>query len=185
MLITPFQTVGPFFDFALAVADAYRIAGENTHGRHITIEGVVLDGRKQPVTDALVEVWQADADGHYRHPADLKGNAAADDFRGFGRCATDESGRFSFATIKPGRVPGPSRPQAPHVVVGFLSRGVMTRLVTRMYFDDEASSNAEDPILQRVPADRRQTLVARRLDANRYHFAIVLQGEGETVFFDV
>ena len=185
MLITPFQTVGPFFHFALAASDAHRIAGEKTRGHRITIEGVVLDGRTQPVADALVEVWQADADGHYRHAADGRSHAAADDFRGFGRCATDESGRFSFATIKPGQVPGPSSPQAPHLVVGLLSRGVMTRLVTRMYFADEAGPNAEDPILRRVPASRRQTLVARQLDAGRYHFAIVLQGERETVFFDV
>lgn len=178
-VLTPYQTVGPFFDFGLAVPDARRIAGERTEGRRITIEGVLLDGKDQPIPDGLVEIWQADAAGRFRHPSDLA--ESDDDFHGFGRCATDDLGRFSFLTI----MPGPASPQAPHALVGVLSRGVMTRLVTRMYFEDESSANAQDPILQRVPATRRHTLIARRLDANRYHFPIVLQGDRETVFFDV
>lgn len=182
--LTPYQTVGPFFDFALTVPGAERMAGDDTAGRRITIEGIVLDGRHQPCGDALIELWQADASGHYRHPRDANRDTSPDAFCGFGRCGTDEAGRFSFSTIMPGPVPGPSGSQAPHALVGILARGLLTRLVTRMYFE-ESSSNAADPILQRVPASRRHTLIARRLGPNRYHFPIVLQGEGETVFFDV
>lgn len=190
--LTPYQTVGPFFDFALAVPGAEAVAGDAARGR-ITIEGTVLDGASQPVPDALIEIWQADASGAYAHPADPHGASDESGFRGFGRCGTDRSGRFEFQTIVPGRVPFDPRDaerssstglQAPHLVVGVLARGVMTRLVTRMYFDDQPS-NAEDAVLQLVPADRRQTLMARRLDDARYQFTIVLQGDGETVFFDV
>src|SRR5688572_1470042 len=183
-VLTPFQTVGPFFDFALAVPDAQRIATRDTPGRHVTLEGIVLDGHQRPVGDALIEIWQADGDGRYRHAADDRQPSLANGFFGFGRCGTDESGRFSFSTVMPGPVPGPSGLQSAHVLVGVLSRGVMTRLITRAYFEGDPS-HAGDPILQLVPPHRRHTLVAKRLDANRYHFPIVLQGEGETVFFDV
>ena len=183
-VLTPFQTVGPFFEFALAVAGAERIGAAYNGGKSIALEGIVLDGNHQPIADALIEIWQADASGHYRHPADPRDNAPGADFYGFGRCGTDGSGHFSFVTIMPGPVPGPSGPQAPHVLVGFLSRGIMTRLITRIYFEGEAA-NADDPILRLVPEGRRETLIAKRLDADRYHFPIVLQGERETVFFDV
>ena len=182
--LTPYQTVGPFFDFALTVPGAERIAGDDTAGRRITIEGNVLDGKRQPCCDALIEIWQADGSGHYRHPADPSRDPSPNGFFGFGRCGTDEAGRFSFSTIMPGPVPGSSGPQAPHVLVGVLARGLLTRLVTRIYFED-SSSNVADPILQSVPKSRRETLIAKRLARNRYHFPILLQGDGETVFFDV
>ncbi|MGB2714396.1 MAG: protocatechuate 3,4-dioxygenase subunit alpha [Vicinamibacterales bacterium] len=183
-VLTPFQTVGPFFDFALTVSGAERLAGDDTAGQRITIEGIVLDGQHQPCGDALIEIWQADGAGHYRHPTDVNRDPSPNAFPGFGRCGTDEAGRFSFSTIMPGPVPGPSGPQAPHVLVGVLARGLLTRLVTRIYFEG-SSSNVADPILQRVPTSRQPTLIAKRLAPNRYHFPIVLQGEGETVFFDV
>lgn len=182
--LTPFQTVGPFFDFALRVAGAELIASEARDGRCITIEGTVFDGVAQPVPDALIEVWQADASGKYPHPADPRSAPGDSGFRGFGRCGTDSEGRFVFETVVPGRVPGPHGLQAPHLVVGVLGRGVLTRLVTRVYFADEPS-NEEDAVLRLVPEHRRATLVARRVGDDRYQFNIVLQGEAETVFFDV
>lgn len=173
--ITPFQTVGPFFDFGLTVPGAEEIATPGARGRHITIEGQVLDGAGQPVPDALLEIWQADADGQY---------APGPGFSGFGRSGTDDGGRFAFTTIVPGRVPGPDGPQAPHLLVSVLARGVQTRLVTRIYFADQPS-NGDDPVLRLVPEDRRATLVARPESGSRYRFDLVLQGPNETVFFDV
>jgi protocatechuate 3,4-dioxygenase alpha subunit len=160
------------------------VTGE-TRGPRITIEGTVIDGAGAPVPEALVEIWQANAAGRYRHPDDARDAAIDPAFEGFGRTPTDADGRFSFATIKPGRVPGPRGTlQAPHVLVGLLGRGLLTRLVTRVYFEDEPST-ADDPILALVPEARRSTLVARRVADGRYQFDIVLQGERETVFFDV
>jgi protocatechuate 3,4-dioxygenase alpha subunit len=181
--LTPYQTVGPFFDFALTVAGCEVVATDGTDGRRITLEGTVLDGTRQPVPDALIETWQADASGRYAHPA---GGGASDNsgFRGFGRCGTNDAGRFAFTTVVPGRVSGPDGLQAPHVLVGVLARGVLTRLVTRVYFEGEPS-NDDDTVLRLVPDHRRATLLARKLAADRYEFNIVLQGAGETVFFDV
>jgi protocatechuate 3,4-dioxygenase alpha subunit len=159
-------------------------------GRHITIEGVVLDSAAVPLPDALIELWQADASGRYRDASSDKrqamGDTAADDeFYGFGRVATDDRGRFLFRTVMPGRVPAPDgRLQAPHIAVGVLARGILTRLVTRIYFEAEPS-NADDVVLSLVPAERRVTLIAKRKGDVGYCFDIVLQGSGETVFFDV
>jgi protocatechuate 3,4-dioxygenase alpha subunit len=149
------------------------------------VEGAVRDGAGEPVPDAIVEIWQANASGKYRHPDDTSEVHVDPAFDGFGRIATDASGRFAFTTIYPGRVAGPGEGlQAPHLVVGLLARGVLTRLVTRMYFDDDPS-NTGDYVLQRVPEGRRRTLVARTAGPDRYRFDIVLQGQDETVFFDV
>jgi protocatechuate 3,4-dioxygenase alpha subunit len=173
--LTPFQTLGPFFDFGLIIPDGGRVAGPGASGRHVTIAGVIRDSAGVPLPDALIETWQADASGEYRNPA----------FDGFGRVATDSDGRFAFETVVPGRVPGPDgKLQAPHIGVGVLARGVLTRLVTRIYFEDEPS-NGEDAILSLVPPARRDTLLAKRVDADRYRFDITLQGPGETVFFEV
>lgn len=182
--LTPYQTVGPFFDFALTIPGCETIATETIAGRHIAIEGSVFDGAGQPVADALIEIWQANASGQYAHPADPGGAQNDPVFRGFGRCGTDEQGRFGFTTVMPGSVAGPAGLQAPHLLVGVFARGVMTRLVTRIYFEDQPS-NQDDPVLELVPADRRATLVARLIGADRYRFDVVLQGKGETVFFDV
>lgn len=183
--LTPFQTLGPFFDFGLIIRDGGIVAQPGAQGRHVVIEGVVRDGEGAVVPDSLVEVWQANAAGRYRHPSDSQDRPLDPAFDGFGRVPTDDSGHFVFKTVVPGRVPGPDgKLQAPHLAVGVLARGVLTRLVTRLYFEDEPS-NAEDPILALVPAARRSTLLARRVAPDRYRFDIKLQGEGETVFFDV
>lgn len=173
--LTPFQTLGPFFDFGLVIPHGDQVAGPEATGRRVTIAGVVRDSAGVPLPDALIEVWQADSSGTYGNPS----------FSGFGRVATDDEGRFAFNTVVPGRVPGPDgKLQAPHLAVGVLARGVLTRLVTRIYFEDEPS-NGEDAILSVVPAARRDTLLAKRVDGNRYRFDIMLQGAGETVFFNV
>ena len=179
---TPFQTVGPFFHFGLAYAGSARLTGK---GPRIVVEGTVRDGAGAPVPDALIETWQADAAGVYRHPEHASASAPDPSFHGFSRIATDADGRFSLETIKPGPVPGPgNRLQAPHLVVGFFARGLLTRLVTRIYFEGEAG-NEQDPILELVPGGRAGTLLAKRAGDGRYCFDIVLQGQDETVFFAV
>jgi protocatechuate 3,4-dioxygenase, alpha subunit len=183
--LTPFQTLGPFFDFGLVIPDGDLVARPAAEGRHILIEGVVRDGAGEVLPDGLVEIWQANAAGRYRHPGDGDNRALDPAFDGFGRVATDAGGRFSFKTVMPGRVAGPDgKLQAPHLAVGVLARGLLTRLVTRIYFEDEPS-NADDQILALVPAGRRHTLIAKAVAPERYRFDIHLQGEGETVFFDV
>ena len=182
--LTPFQTLGPFFDFGLVIPDGGVVVLPAAPGRHVTIEGTVRDGAGELVPDALIEVWQADATGRYRRAEDPRG-AIDPAFNGFGRVGTDDLGRFALTTIVPGRVPGPSGSlQAPHLAVGVLARGLITRLVTRMYFEDEPS-NAEDEVLTLVPRERCATLLAKRTGTDRYQFDIVLQGPSETVFFDV
>jgi protocatechuate 3,4-dioxygenase alpha subunit len=188
--LTPFQTIGPYFQVMLA--DTPRgvdtLVSADTPGERITIEGAVLDGNSRPVPDSLVEIWQADAEGRYRHPDDPR-EAEIDEagdwsFNGFGRVSADQSGRFKFETIKPGRVPGPDgKLQAPHILVSLLARGVLTRYWTRLYFDGEPS-NSGDPVLAVVPAARRETLIAAHESGGRFHFDLVIQGPRETVFFD-
>ena len=185
--LTPFSTVGPFFK--LLVRDRPEesvdtLTTDATRGERITIRGTLLDGAGAPIDDGLIEIWQADADGHYPHPEDARGGDVDPAYVGFGRVATGRPGTFTFHTIKPGRVAGPDgREQAPHVLVSVMARGIMSRCWTRIYFDDEPS-NAEDGILQRVPAERRGTLLARATAPGHYRFDIVVQGEHETVFFD-
>ena len=190
---TPSQTVGPFFSFGLAPEQygyAFRsIAGavlfdDSTPGARIRIAGRVYDAEANPLSDALIEIWQADAEGRYAHPADPRSSNAA--FKGFGRTGTgtDPESRFIFDTIMPGAVAG----QAPHINVIVLARGMLNHLYTRFYFEDQADANARDPVLKAVPPDRRGTLLARREGAATpvtYRFDIRLQGDGETVFFDV
>jgi protocatechuate 3,4-dioxygenase alpha subunit len=152
----------------------------------IWVRGRLTDGAGEPVTDGMVETWQADAEGRFNHPDDPRGPGEQPGFRGFGRSLTDETGEYAVLTVKPGRVPAASGDglQAPHVDVTVFARGLLKHLVTRLYFGDEAS-NAEDPVLALVgDAHRRDTLVAARTD-DGYRFDIRLQGEGETVFFDV
>jgi protocatechuate 3,4-dioxygenase alpha subunit len=180
---TPSQTVGPFFAFALPYEGGDRLVPGDAQGA-IRIAGTVRDGAGAPVADALLETWQADAAGRYAHPEDDR--EAAPGFTGFGRAATDEAGRFAFTTIKPGRVPGPDgRPQAPHIAVSVFARGLLQRLVTRIYFPDEEAANAADPVLTAVadPA-ARATLIAVPEDGG-LRFDIHLQGERETAFFAV
>src|SRR5262249_7887895 len=201
--ITPSQTVGSFVAYGLAphsrcdwkpsdVYDWKETAGANlvtsdASGTKIRIEGQVLDGDGMPINDAMLEVWQADAQGRYAHPRDRRTRPNTK-FMGFGRSATDKNGAFSFDTIKPGRVPGPSgRLRAPHRVFCFFRRGMPGHIYPRLYFSDEAA-NESDPILTLVPSDRRGTLIAHkelRGDLRAYRFNIRVQGESETVFFDI
>ncbi|MDQ2766078.1 MAG: protocatechuate 3,4-dioxygenase subunit alpha [Gemmatimonadota bacterium] len=183
--LTPFQTVGPFFAICLSTEGCARIDTGKAIGRHITVEGTVRDGAGAVVPDSLVEIWQANAAGRYAHPDDHQAKPLDPNFTGYGRAPTDDDGRFSIATIMPGRVPGPGgREQAPHLLLSVLARGILTRLVTRVYFEDEPST-LEDPVLALVPANRRDTLISKHEGDARYRFNLVLQGDGETVFFDV
>ncbi|HEV8194472.1 MAG TPA: protocatechuate 3,4-dioxygenase subunit alpha [Ktedonobacterales bacterium] len=187
--LSPSQTVGPFFLDSLLREDARRnvLVEPQTQGERIRIEGLVLDGDGAPVPDALIEIWQANAFGRYRHPSDTRDLPLDPAFTGFGRSGTDAAGRFWFETIRPGAEPyDRQRMQAPHICVLVFARGLLNHLATRLYFDDEPV-NADDPVLLLVPADRRHTLLARRDVADGrlvYRFDIILQGEGETAFFD-
>jgi protocatechuate 3,4-dioxygenase alpha subunit len=189
--LTPSQTIGPFFHFSLTPrAYGYDevvtndLVTEDAAGERIRIEGRVFDGDGQPVPDAMIEIWQADGHGRYAQGADGRSKSNTR-FKGFGRTDCDSEGRYRFATVKPGPVPGPNgREQAPHINVGIFARGIMNRLFTRIYFEGEPG-NAGDPILALVSADARGTLIARRVGGESiYTFDIYLQGENETVFFD-
>jgi protocatechuate 3,4-dioxygenase, alpha subunit len=182
--VTGFQTVGPFFEVALRTRAEMRMVLPATRGERITIEGVLLDGAGSPVPDGLVEIWQADANGRYAHPDDPHSAAADPSFSGYGWRHTNPDGGFRFDTIKPGAVEGPDgRMQSPHIMVSVMGRGILTRFITRLYFEDDAT-NERDPILALVPAARRHTLIAQRTAEGRYHFDIRIQGPDETVFFD-
>jgi protocatechuate 3,4-dioxygenase, alpha subunit len=187
--LTSSQTVGPFFSSCLLGEGASRqvLTQSETVGERVRIEGRVLDGDGLPVPDALVEIWQANAHGRYNHEADQGAAPLDSTFTGFGRSGTDENGYYWFETIKPGAVAFDARRlQAPHIGVMVFARGLLNQLVTRLYFADEAS-NAEDAVLQCVPEERRGTLLAKLVPGGpvRYRFDIVLQGPGETVFFNV
>lgn len=184
---TPSQTAGPYVHIGLAPrAAGFEIfahdfgpdpADAHAPGTHVVIEGTVIDGAGALVRDALIEVWQADAAGRF---------GPSEGFRGWGRVLTDfETGLFRFATVKPGRVPWvDGRPQAPHLTLWIVARGINTGLQTRMYFPDEAEANAADPVLGRIENRARvATLIAA--GAGPYRFDIRLQGDGETVFFDI
>ena len=189
-LLTSSQTVGPFFAPTLLREDARRnvLTRPETAGERMRIEGRVLDGDGEPVPDALVEIWQANVYGRYNNPAD-HGPATLDpSFLGFGRSGTAEDGSYWFETVKPGPVPfDGERWQAPHICVTVFARGLLNHVVTRLYFENEPT-NTGDLVLQSVPDDRRATLVARREardTAAVYRFDIVLQGAGETAFFNL
>ena len=190
--LTGSQTVGPFFRFGLVRPELERMWRPGVLGTHIRLVGRVTDGKGTPVPDAMIEIWQADADGHYAHPADRRAGKRERVFLGFGRSGTDGDGMFHFDTIKPGPVPGRGNAtQAPHLEVSVFARGLLDRLITRVYFPDEPL-NDQDPVLGSIPDKTvRRTLIAR-LDGDAaetdavptYVFDIRLQGEGETAFFD-
>jgi len=188
---TPSQTVGPYFAYGLApeqygyqqtltsIAGSQMAEGD-IEGQRIRVEGQVFDGNGNVISDALIEIWQADSLGRYSHPSDPRGSNST--FKGFGRCGTgtDPRNRFWFDTIKPGAVsPG----DAPHLNVIVSMRGMLLHAFTRIYFSDEPA-NATDKVLNAVPAERRDTLIATRHDGGVYRFDIHMQGETETVFFD-
>ena len=189
--ITPSQTVGPFFAIGLPWTDGPYVVPEGTSGA-ITIGGFVLDGGGEPVPDALVETWQAAPDGSFGHPDDPRPNARGSAlttaaFRGFGRCPTGPDGRYRIVTLRPAALPyGDGRTEAPHLDVSVFARGLLDRVVTRIYFPDEEPANAADPVLSALPErGGRETLIAVPDGGGRFRFDIRLQGEGETVFFDV
>jgi protocatechuate 3,4-dioxygenase, alpha subunit len=183
---TTSQTVGPFFQIGFARGCCADLAPVGVAGERIVLEGVVLDGDAAPVPDAILEIWQANAQGKYAHPEDQQNKAVDPGFKGYGRIATDQKGRFCFTTIKPGPVPGPHGvPQAPHLVVSVFMRGLLKRLVTRIYFPDDPR-NGDDAVLNLVPPARRNTLIARRVPeaSGKLHWNVILQGTRETVFLD-
>ncbi len=185
-LATVSQTVGPFFHIGMQWLCSEEVAQASAPGRHITVEGSVLDGGGAPVPDAVIEVWQADANGVYATSDEQKDKPVSPGFRGFGRVSTGNSGGFRFLTVKPGRVPAPDGGlQAPHMLVALFMRGLLRHTVTRIYFSDEPS-NQEDLVLGRVPASRRSTLLATPKPGKPEVFVwnILLQGPDETVFFD-
>jgi protocatechuate 3,4-dioxygenase alpha subunit len=145
-----------------------------------------VDGDGKPVPDALLEIWQANSQGKYAHPDDTQSKPVEANFQGFGRIPTDDDGKFRFTTIKPGPVPGPDgKPQAPHLAISVFARGLLRRLVTRIYFPDE-TGNSADYVLNLVEPERRGTLIAKKsASAGTLEWNVVLQGESETVFFDV
>jgi protocatechuate 3,4-dioxygenase alpha subunit len=185
---TPSQTVGPYFSIGLPWEHGPHAATPGTPGL-LRISGTVFDGAGAPVPDHLIETWQADPDGRF---ADLWGHGGAtqlEGFRGFARTGyEDGDGRYEIFTVKPGRVPAPPTLggvlQAPHIDVSVFARGMLHRVVTRIYFADEAEANATDPVLDMVPAERRTTLLAQATD-DGYRFDIHLQGPDETVFFAI
>lgn len=196
---TPSQTAGPYVHIGLAPGAAgfdiyarelgHDIAGPNARGTRIRVEGMVIDGTGSPVRDALIEVWQANADGIYAHPEHP--GEVEEGFRGWGRAITDfETGIWAVETVKPGPVAGrDGRMMAPHLNLWIVARGINVGLSTRLYFPDEADANAADPVLGMIEGDtRRETLIANRAEGEGqplYRFDIRLQGDGETVFLDI
>lgn len=196
---TPSQTAGPYVHIGLAPGAAgfdiyarelgWDIAGPNALGERIRIEGLVIDGTGSPIKDVMLEAWQANAAGHYAHPE--SGDPVEEGFRGWGRVITDfDTGAWGFDTVKPGAVPGRNGTvQAPHISLWIVARGINVGLHTRIYFADEAEANAADPVLNLIEWERRRpTLIAHRGDRDGkpiYRFDIRIQGEDETVFFDI
>jgi protocatechuate 3,4-dioxygenase alpha subunit len=183
---TTSQTVGPFFAIGLTWLNQDNLAGPGVSGERVTIAGRVFDGDGKPVPDAIIEVWQANAHGKYAHPEDTQEKPLEPGFKGYGRIPTDDNGKFRFATIKPGSVPGPDgKPQAPHIAVSFFARGLLRRLVTRIYFPEEPA-NASDFVLNLVDPARRRTLIAKKVTGQdgALEWNVILQGREETVFFD-
>jgi protocatechuate 3,4-dioxygenase, alpha subunit len=184
--LTPSQTIGPFLHIEVPYGGEEHLVEPNHQGA-IRLLGTITDGEGNAVDDALVEIWQANAAGRYAHPEDDRDDVPLEDgFTGFGRCATDSEGRFEFLTVKPGQVPGPDdRRQAPHIDVSVFARGLLKRLVTRIYFPDEAAANEADPVLSSVEdPEARAGLVAIEDDGG-LRFDISLQGDRETTFFAV
>lgn len=198
---SPSQTAGPYIHIGatpnwVEITGVWEedlglvLVGSETKGERIIIKGRVFDGSGTPLKDALIEIWQADADGFYNSPEEKRGKADPN-FVGWGRQPTDGvTGEYKFETIKPGRVPyKDGRPMAPHITFWIVARGINIGLHTRMYFSDEEAANGQCPVLGRIEHRHRvQTLIATRGEESglaAYTFDIHLQGEKETVFFDI
>jgi protocatechuate 3,4-dioxygenase alpha subunit len=182
---TPSSTVGPYLSIGLTWRDGPYAVEPGTPGA-FWLRGTVYDGAGDPVPDAMIETWQADPDGRFDHPDDPRGAVARPGFRGFGRSHTVDGGEYAVLTVKPGRLPdGDGGLQAPHVDVSVFARGLLDRVVTRIYFADEADANAEDVVLRSLADDAaRETVIATPTD-DGYRLDIHLQGDRETVFFAV
>jgi protocatechuate 3,4-dioxygenase, alpha subunit len=186
-IATTSQTVGPFFSIGCDRLICTELAPPSVAGERVTIQGRVLDADGIGVPDALLELWQANSHGKYAHPEDTQPVQLEPNFAGFGRVPTGANAEFRFSTIKPGRVPGPGgKLQAPHIAVSVFARGLLRRLVTRIYFPNDPA-NADDFALNLVPRDRRETLIAKPLPGKTatLEWNVVLQGQHETAFFDV
>ena len=185
LIPTPSQTVGPFFSIGLDPLCVENLANTGVSGERLSIAGRVLDGDGNPVPDAVLEIWQANGHGKYAHPEDTQSKPQEPGFTGFGRIPTNDAGEFRFTTIKPGAVPGPDgNLQAPHLLVSVFMRGLLNRLVTRIYFPDEPA-NEDDFVLRLIHPQRRATLIAEKTEtANELLWNVILQGSGETVFLD-
>lgn len=177
------QTVGPFFRIGLIYDEEQSdLVKEKTVGAPIIITGLVSDGQGEPMLDAMIEIWQPDANGIFNHPNDPRQAEADPNFRGYGRSETRNDGNYQFKTIKPGSRDG----QAPYINVHVFARGMLVHAITRIYFPEE-STNSTDPTLLSIPEDRRHTLIAQKEEKNgmtTYRFNINIQGENETVFFN-
>jgi protocatechuate 3,4-dioxygenase, alpha subunit len=185
-IVTTAQTVGPFFRLGLDLLAVADLTGPGIVGTVIHVQGTVLDGAGQPVPDALIETWQADSSGHYPDLSTAAVTETPHAFRGFGRVATDDEGRFRLRTIKPGQVAlSDGSFQAPHLVVAIFMRGLLKHLMTRVYFADEPTT-ASDAILSLVDPTRRRTLIATLQPGSTDCFSwdVHVQGRDETVFFD-
>ncbi len=183
---TPSQTVGPFFSIGFTWLERADLTEGASGGAQVSIRGRVLDGEEKPVPDAVLEIWQADADGRYAHDKDATEGVAAGNFFGFGRVPVNDRGEFFFTTIKPGGVRGRDRTtHAPHLLVSVFMRGLLKRLVTRIYFPGDPANDTDD-VLSLVPAARRGTLIARSdsESGKTLVWDVHLQGDDETVFFD-
>jgi protocatechuate 3,4-dioxygenase alpha subunit len=182
---TASQTIGPYLHIGLTWLVTDNLVAPGVDGTPISLAGRITDGDGKPVNDALVEIWQANSHGRYAHPDDTRDGPLESAWQGFGRVPTDEDGRFQFTTVKPGRVPAPGGGlPAPHIHVTIDLRGLPKHRLTRIYFDGDPA-NAQDTVLNSVPAERRATLLARPANGNAQALTwdVRLQGEGETVFF--
>lgn len=180
--LTPSQTVGPYLAIGLTWPDGAFAAEADTEGA-FWIRGAMFDGVGVPIPDGMIETWQANPDGSFASPEDPRGAVDYPGFRGYARCITDEAGTFAVRTVKPGAVPdGSGGWQAPHIDVSVFARGMLNRVVTRIYFADESAANAQDPVLNSLPAAGRTTLIATAT-ADGYQWDVHVQGENETVFF--
>lgn len=184
LLLTAAQTVGPYVAIGFEKHAVPDVAPAGVAGDRVVIAGTIYDGDGKPVTDGVIETWQANSHGKYAHPDDTQEKLLEENFKGFGRVLTDAQGGFRLTTIKPGRVAGPDgKEQAPHITVVIFMRGLLRHLTTRIYFPGEAANGA-DPVLNLVPAARRATLIAAKTGEGMLRWDVHLQGPRETVFFD-